>query len=157
MAREKPITPYENLTIKQQRFVDYYDGNGTQAAEKAGYSTPRQEAARLLSNADIQAAIRSRELRRREKTIMCRKDRQKFWTRVITGEETTKVAIGKGKNKKVVSIPPSFNERLKASELLGRSEADFTDKVGLGSIGKDGEITEIPIRFVDAPDRKDDE
>ena len=37
MKKRKSITPYEDLTVKQQRFIDFYDGNATQAAEKAGY------------------------------------------------------------------------------------------------------------------------
>jgi len=78
MAKKKPIIRYEDLTVKQQRFVDYYDGNGTQAAEKAGYSAPRQEAVRLLSNANIQVAIRTRELRRRRHHIWTREERQRF-------------------------------------------------------------------------------
>lgn len=40
------------------------------------------------------------------------------------------------------------SDKLKASELLGRSEADFTDKLGIGGIGKDGEITAICITLV---------
>ena len=49
------------LSVKQQRFVQEYriDGNGTQAAIRAGYSAvgaPTQ-ALRLLNNADIQAAL----------------------------------------------------------------------------------------------------
>lgn len=48
------------LTPKRQRFVDLYPAvsfNGTEAARQAGYANPRREAARLLSNADIQAAL----------------------------------------------------------------------------------------------------
>jgi phage terminase small subunit len=49
------------LTPKQHRFVEEYliDLNGTQAAIRAGYarSGARTEAARLLTNADVQAAV----------------------------------------------------------------------------------------------------
>ncbi len=50
------------LTVKQERFVQEYCANGhnaTQAAISAGYSeaTARQQACRLLTNANIQKAI----------------------------------------------------------------------------------------------------
>lgn len=49
------------LTPKQQRFVQEYliDLNATQAAIRAGYSkrTAKQQGARLLTNADICAAV----------------------------------------------------------------------------------------------------
>lgn len=51
----------EKLTPKQRRFVEEYliDLNGTQAAIRAGYSqkTANPQAARLLANVSIQAAI----------------------------------------------------------------------------------------------------
>ena len=50
-----------------------------------------------------------------------------------------------------------MTDRLKASELLGKSEADFTDKLGVGGINPDGEITEIPIRFIAPPKRLEEE
>jgi phage terminase small subunit len=50
-----------SLTAKQQRFVEEYliDLNATQAAIRAGYSpeTAKQQGSRLLTNADIHAAV----------------------------------------------------------------------------------------------------
>jgi hypothetical protein len=50
-----------NLNPKQQRFVAEYlkDQNGAKAAVRAGYAkaTARQQASRLLTNADIAAAV----------------------------------------------------------------------------------------------------
>ena len=49
------------MTPKQERFVQEYmiDSNATQAAVRAGYSdhTAKQQGSRLLTNADVQAAI----------------------------------------------------------------------------------------------------
>ncbi len=57
IARAAPLTP------KQQRFVQEYlkDHNGTQAAIRTGYSekTAKQQGSRLLTNADVQAAVRA--------------------------------------------------------------------------------------------------
>lgn len=49
------------LTLKQERFVAEYliDLNATQAAIHAGYSerTAKQQGSRLLTNADVSAAV----------------------------------------------------------------------------------------------------
>lgn len=54
-----------SLTPKQQRFIEEYvvDFNGSAAAIRAGYaeSGSRQEATRLLANADIAAAVEARK------------------------------------------------------------------------------------------------
>jgi phage terminase small subunit len=143
-----PISQYENLTVKQQQFVDFYDGNATQAAEKAGYRNPRQMGSENLSKPDIVAALKTREDRERNNKIWTRKDRQRFWTRVALGKEVHKELDNDGN---LIEIPPRMIDRLKASELLGKSEADFTNKLGVGGIDPEGEITEIPIVFVRPP------
>ena len=100
----------QELTTKQQRFVDLYDGNALQAAEKAGYLSPGPQGNRLLKNGKIAAAIREREAKEINPGIKSRKERQEFWTTMMSDAEKD-------------------SDRLKASELLGRSEADFTDNV----------------------------
>jgi len=60
-----------SLTPRQQRFVEEYlvDLNGTQAAIRAGYSakTAKQQASRLLTNVDVQTAIKDRQEVRSER------------------------------------------------------------------------------------------
>lgn len=60
------------LSPKQRRFVDEYlvDLNATQAAIRAGYSakTAKQQGARLLTNADIAAAVQRGMDKRSERT-----------------------------------------------------------------------------------------
>ena len=64
MPEHKTTDPYRKLRLRQRRFVDEYlvDLNATQAAIRAGYSerTARFQAARLLTNANIQAAVTRR-------------------------------------------------------------------------------------------------
>ena len=102
------------FTIKLQRFIDFYDGNATEAARKAGYkgndNTLKQVGSENLAKPYISSAIKNREEKRSKSTIMSREERQEFWT---------KMALNSKKKD---------SDRLKASELLGRSEADFTDK-----------------------------
>jgi len=106
------------LTPKQQRFVDFYDGNATQAAEKAGYKHPRQVGSENLSKPYIQAALKVRETERNKKTIADREERQEFWTTTFRDDEV------------------ALRDRLRASELLGKSEADFIERLNVG--GPDG-------------------
>jgi phage terminase small subunit len=102
------------LTTKQQRFVDAYDGNATQAARIAGYSgsegTLRAIAAENLTKPNIISAIKSRQNKQMKPHIMSREQRQAFWTEIaIDTEQPT-------------------SDRLRASELLGKSEADFVER-----------------------------
>lgn len=107
------------LTPKQKAFVEGYAGNATEAAIKAGYSpkTARSQGQRLLTNVDIARAIKDREAARIGPLIASREERQAFWTRIMqdAGEET--------------------RDRLRASELLGKSNGDFLDRVELGGEG----------------------
>lgn len=48
------------LSLKQQKFVDAYEGNATAAAEYAGYAYPMQQGSRLLKNVVISRAIAKR-------------------------------------------------------------------------------------------------
>ena len=97
-------------TVKQQRLIDSFAGNIKEAAEKAeiSYGYARQ----LLTKPNMLEAIQSRqdtEVRRRR--IATRQERQRFWTRTMTDESV------------------SMGDRLRASELLGKSEADFVDVI----------------------------
>lgn len=101
------------LTAKQQRFVDAFDGNATDAAIKAGYS---KKSAALIGNENLRKplivrAIKAREQKRIAPAIWDREKRQEFWT-ATANDETIDIKA-----------------RLKASELLGRSEADFIERV----------------------------
>ncbi|MDW7774670.1 MAG: terminase small subunit [Desulfobulbaceae bacterium] len=117
------------LTVKQQRFVDLYDGNGVQAARAAGYkgndNTLAVVAKENLRKPHLKAAIEAREQKAKEKGILTREERQRFWSDVIRGEERERITV----DGEEVEVAPSMQSRLKASELLGRSQADFTDNV----------------------------
>lgn len=103
---------HKKLTIKQQRFIDAYDGNATAAAIAAGYSakTAYSIGQENMKKPEIIEAIRQREANRRAQSIMTREERQVFWSETIRdgGQQT--------------------RDRLRASELLGRSEGDFIDR-----------------------------
>ena len=103
------------LTPKQRRFVEAYTGNATEAARVAGYAgddaTLGTCGHRLLKNAEISAAIRGRQADEIQGIVATRAERQAFWT-------------GLQRNTAI-----DLQHRLRASELLGKSEADFTERV----------------------------
>ena len=101
------------LNAKRQAFVDAWEGNATAAALAAGYSpkTAYSQGQRLLKNVEVQAAIKAREAQRLAPTIATRQERQEFWTSVLRNENE------------------AMKDRLKAAELLGKSEGDFLERV----------------------------
>lgn len=141
------------LTVKQQRFIDLYDGNATDAARKAGYKNPERSAKHLVRNGTIQAELKKREARRNRTDIATREERQAAWTaiaffdirrladsdgkvtpvnelddisaKIVQGIKTTETFNKEGDLERKLEY--KLPDRLKAFELLGRSEADFTD------------------------------
>ena len=106
-GREDPV---KEFTLKQQRLIDCYDGDIKKAARKAeiSYGYARQ----LLTKSNILEAIKNRQdTEVRPKDIANRQRRQEFWTKVMDDENE------------------DMKDRLKASELLGKSEADFTENL----------------------------
>ena len=122
------------LTAKQRRFVEAYDGNATQAAIAAGYS---QKIARQMGQVNmtkrvILAEIKARETIRSTPLIASRAERQQFWSSVMRDKEQ------------------QMRDRLKAAELLGKSEADFVERQEI--TGRDGAplVDAVTVKFVDA-------
>lgn len=118
------------LTEKQRRFVEAYmgeaAGNATEAAERAGYEGDGVTLASVgyenLRKPQIRAAIDARI--DNDALVMTRFDRQRLWTRIAQGKELDG------------DQPPAMRDRLKASELLGRTQMDFVERVE--HTGKDG-------------------
>ncbi len=102
------------LTQKQQRFIEYYDGNGTEAARKAGYAGDdavlAQVASENLRKPKLKEALHSRNKSCMAEVIANRTNRQEFWSGIMWDTDQ------------------DIKDRLKASELLGRSEGDFIDR-----------------------------
>lgn len=105
------------LSKKQDAFALCFDGHGTASAIKAGYpeKTAAATASRLLKNVKVLQAIQKRQDKELKQGIRphiaTRLDRQAFWTEVMNDKDQ------------------EMKNRLKASELLGKSEADFTEKI----------------------------
>lgn len=106
----------DELSERERQFVEHFMtfGNATKAAEEAGYSkrSASQIGYRLLRKAQIQTAIAERT--QSDPVVWTREKRQQFWTAVASGAGH-------------FSCTP-LRDRLKASELLGRSQADFVER-----------------------------
>jgi phage terminase small subunit len=109
------------LSPRQQRFVELYVGNGgnaMRAAADAGYKRPQQQGAENLEKPGIRNAIKALTQPDHDRRIATAEERRRFWSAVLRGEGTD----GDGN-------PPKWADRLKASELLGKSSGDFIDRV----------------------------
>lgn len=106
---------WDGLTEKQRRFCEAFAENGGRAepaAKEAGYAKPNVEGSRLLDNARVRAALELLRQATTSQKIATREERWEFWTAMMRGKE-----------------PGEPKDRLKASELLGKSQGDFIDRV----------------------------
>lgn len=135
MAGKKLAAEPKKLSERERRFVEAYmgqaAGNGTRAALLAGYGkdakTARTLAARLLAKVGIREAVADRVAKAETKSIADRAERQEFYTNLMRSPETAE------------------RDRLKAAELLGKTQGDFVQKVELDHSGQ--------VRVVRVPDR----
>lgn len=122
------------LTAKQRRFIQEYliDLNATQAAIRAGYSrkTAGVIGVENLKKPYIREAIDERLKQIDEEKTADAKEIREFWTRVMRGEEKDTVLRYDNEGHQVeTEIDVSMKDRIRASELMGKSFAMFTDKV----------------------------
>jgi phage terminase small subunit len=101
--------------MKAQKFALIYDGNGLESARSAGYEGGNHalavSASRLLRDPRVRDIIAQRTEADVERFILSREERQELWSQLAL--DTTLDA----------------SDRLKALELLGKSQADFTEKL----------------------------
>ncbi|MEM6532951.1 MAG: terminase small subunit [Myxococcota bacterium] len=106
----------KTLTEKQRRFVEAYlgeaCGNATEAARQAGFAgsrtTLQQVGHENLRKPHIRDAIDERT--ESDAFVLTREGRQRFWSQVMNDPNV------------------EMRHRLRASELLGRSQGDFVDR-----------------------------
>ena len=98
------------LTFKQQAFVDAYLGDIQAAADQSDLSY--DYARKLVTKPHIRRALREREQNEvRPVAIATRVQRQHFWSETMRDGECP------------------MRERLRASELLAKSEGDFIQRI----------------------------
>jgi phage terminase small subunit len=140
--------------IPEQRlrtFVEVFTStaNASEAARAAGYrgsaKVVSESARKLLKRADVQAMIAQVNAVATAARAASREERQLFWTRVMTGEpiDVDIIIPETGAVRKAKARPP-LAARLKASELLGKSEGDFIKRVDVQHSGRVIVNVELP-------------
>ena len=106
------------LTEKQQRFADYYiqSGNATESYKKAYESckkdsVARANSSRLLTNANVIQYVAQINKEIKNDRIADMVEVKEFWTQTMRDKEVDR------------------KDRLKASELIGKTNGAFIDKV----------------------------
>jgi len=116
------------LSPKQRAFVEAYAGNGTEAARIAGYKgndvTLCSMGKENLRKPHIWVAIQARGKDEADSRIATRAERQAFWTDVVRGVVTDSGGNGEAD----IITRPDMKDRLRAAELLGKSEGDFIER-----------------------------
>ena len=108
---------WDGLTEKQRIFVEARfanGGNGTAAAKEAKYKQPEQQAKENIRKPTIIAAMEKLRKTMTNSAIANREERQTFWAETLRDPNV------------------SMKDRLRASELLGKSQADFVDRKIIG-------------------------
>ena len=103
------MTKKNELTDRQKRFVEAYNGNAAEAARAAGYSEKNADkiASQLMDKPHIAEAIKARENDRQAALIATREERLIALTEIMrNGEERTA-------------------DRIRATEIMCKAEGDF--------------------------------
>lgn len=118
-------TALDALPAKRRAFVLHFigeaQGNATEAARRAGYAHPDPEGARLLGDARVAAAVRAFRAADESAAVANMAELRALWTAIARGELTDVTRDG-------TEARPSLTVRLRASELLARSQGAFLDR-----------------------------
>ena len=103
------------LKEKQKKFADYFikTGNAYRSAVKAGYSEnyAKGNVVKLLDNVSVKEYIEERNKLLESERIADMKEVKEFWTNTMRSDEAER------------------KDRLKASEMIAKTNAAFVDKV----------------------------
>lgn len=111
---------YSELTLKQQKFIDFYlqTGNATKSAIEAGYSKKTAHAIGGENLRKLSEAIKKRTEMLSNERIASAEEVLERLTRIARGEE--KDAFG---------LDTNNQDKIKALELLGKNYQLYTDRV----------------------------
>lgn len=117
----------KKLTAKQLTFIDAYLGeakmNSVQAARIAGYKNPKVQGAENLRK--LRPWIDKAMSKRHSDAIATQEEIQQFFTAVVRGKVKEEVVSNNGK---ILEVPASTKDRLKAAECMGRAYGMFTER-----------------------------
>lgn len=159
--------PGDLLNKKQKLFVEAYAGNEVAAMQIAGYHGDdnylRQKARELLRTPKILKALqdRSKYLMNMGQAIASKSELQMLWTSIMNNHDPHRKS-----EKDANGIPISegnipISVRLKASELLAKSEGhmitqiDINHNVTVSDIVKQSyQMTDVPVEVIEAEYRR---
>lgn len=150
------------VSEKIRDFVLAYNGDVVEAMMIAGFAgepaTLKMRGEKYLKEPHIQEALKKRDLFTHSKhaVIANRQERQAFWTSIMRNHDPDAKPEynDKGIRKPEENIP--LATRLKASELLGKSEVDFVEKIDVNAqvtitdIIKQSYIDDTPLDVIEA-------
>ena len=115
----------EKLTLKQQKFIDYYieTGNATESARLAGYKAKTDKAMGNIGSENLEklGSFISKKMNEKQKERIASQDEVlEYLTKVMRGEE-----------KDSFGLDASLQDRTKCAELLGKRYGTFKEKVDL--------------------------
>lgn len=122
------------LTIKQQKFIDYYieTGNVTESAKRAGYS-PKSAAVtggETLKKPYIQAALQARLKELESERVASAQEVLEYLTAMMRGELTEEIVqLDMGGAYQRTQKAAFLKDRIKAAELLGKRHQLFTENI----------------------------
>jgi phage terminase small subunit len=114
------VTPAQRAALdalppKRRAFVLAYlgecGGNATAAARVAGYAKPHPEGAQLLQKPTVKAAVDALRIPAEDAKVASIDEQREWWTSVMRGGEEADIT-----------------QRLRASELLGKSQGAFVER-----------------------------
>lgn len=115
------------LTVKQQRFVDFYieTGNATEAARKAGYKKPNPQGSENLAKPSIKAAIDARLKEIEDARVADAREVMIFLTSALRGELKEEVVVVEGlgegvSSARILQKQIGAHDRLDAAKQLAK-------------------------------------
>lgn len=148
---KKKASGAKRMTKRQKAFADEWlkTGNAYASSVKAGYSPAyaKGHSHKLVDNIVVKSYLSERMKKIDDKVIADQQEVLETITRIVRGQEEGIALIGTGHGKQEArEVKPTVNEKLKASEMLGKLYSLWTDKV---------EIEDVTPTIVDDIDKND--
>jgi phage terminase small subunit len=139
------------LTTKQQEFIAAYlgeaHGNATEAARMAGYTHPKQQGSRLLSNVDIASRIGQHI----EKKFATADDVLRELADVAFADWRDFVEVlAYDREGRPIKVKMDLTNKVKALELLGKHHQLFADRIDLNVTVREHRVIGIPQNEIEA-------
>lgn len=116
-------------TVKQQKFIDYYEGNATEAAIKAGYSkkTAKSQGQRLLTNVALFALIEKRLEVEKSVLIADRQEREERLSEILRNDRVY-IHINQKTSQETIEVEVENRDVIKAIETLNKMDGIYVQK-----------------------------